>query len=113
MPLLVGRELDASRSAVARGDLTEALARARSAEAIQPWAATPRLQHALAYEQAGRLDPARAAIATAIARDSGDWRLQLVAARLATKDGDIAAARRALTRVRELNPRSQLLRATQ
>jgi O-antigen ligase len=111
IPFLVSRELDASREAVARGDVPEAIARARSAEAIQPWAASPRLQLALAYEEAGRLDRGRRAIAAAIERDSGDWRLQLIAARLATKDGDIAAARRALARTRELNPRSQLLRA--
>jgi hypothetical protein len=34
-----------------------------------------------------------------------------VAARLATKDGDIPSARRALARVRMLNPRSRLLRS--
>lgn len=112
IPLLVSQQLDASRRAASRGDLTEALDRARSAEAIQPWAASPRLQLALAHEETGRLDLARGDIAAAIERDSGDWRLQLVAARLATKAGDIPAARLALQRVRELNPRSRLLRTT-
>jgi O-antigen ligase len=112
IPLLVSQQLDASRAAASRGDLTEALDRARNAEAIQPWAASPRLQLALAHEETGRLDLARGDIAAAIERDSADWRLQLVAARLATKAGDIPAARLALKRVRELNPRSRLLRTT-
>jgi Tfp pilus assembly protein PilF len=110
IPLLVTRELDGSRQAVGRGDLREAASQARSARTIQPWAASPRLQLALVHELAGQLDLARADIAGAIARDEGDWRLQVVAARLATKAGDVAAARHALRRARELNPRSQLLR---
>jgi uncharacterized protein HemY len=49
-------------------------------------------------------------VAGAIARDDRDWRLELVASRLAVKAGDIGAARLALARARELNPRSPLLR---
>ena len=106
-----GFEVEGGRAVELKGDLSEALDRARSAQAIQPWAASPRLQLALAHEEAGRLDLARGDIAAAIERDSGDWRLELVSARLAVKAGDIPAARRALARVRELNPRSRLLRA--
>jgi tetratricopeptide (TPR) repeat protein len=109
LPFLAAQEVGSSQSAATRGDFAEALERARSAEAIQPWAASPRLQLALVREELGDLGSARADIAAAVERDGSDWRLQLVTARLATKAGDIDAARRALARARELNPRSPLL----
>jgi O-Antigen ligase len=108
---LTTREVDASQKAAARGDLAGAVERARSAESIEPWAASPRLQLALVHEEAGDLPRARGEIAAAIERDSEDWRLQVVASRLALKSGDVPAARRFLVRARELNPRSRLLRA--
>ena len=104
-------ELRRSREAVGRGALQEALDRAASARAIQPWAASPRAQVALVYELAGDLPAARRAIAEAIERDEQDWRLRVVAARLATKDGTIAEARSQLRNARELNPRSALIRS--
>jgi Tfp pilus assembly protein PilF len=44
----------------------------------------------------------------ALENDQSDWRLWLVAARIQTKAGDIAAARQSLAKARELNPKSQL-----
>ena len=102
-------ELRASRDAVAQGRDDVALERAASARALQPWAATPRLQIALVQEEAGDLGRARASTRDAIDHDPADWRLRVVAARLATKDGAIADARRALDAARELSPRSSLL----
>ena len=61
-------------------------------------------------EELGQLRAARRALAAAIERDGSDWRLRLVATRLAVKDGDVATARRELARARSLNPRSPLLR---
>lgn len=110
IPFLSSEEIAASRRAAARGDLATAVERARSAQALEPWAASPRLQLALAYEELARLEDARGHIAAAIERDAVDWRLRVVDARLAAKAGDIPAARRALDRARSLNPRSQLLR---
>jgi O-antigen ligase/polysaccharide polymerase Wzy-like membrane protein len=110
IPFLASQEVDASQRAATRGDLGEALKRARSAQAIQPWAASPRQQLALVEEEAGRLDLARRDIAGAIERDSSDWRLHVIASRLAVKSGDIPAARRELALARGLNPRSRLLR---
>jgi hypothetical protein len=110
MPLLAGEELDASRRDAGRGDLDEALDHARSARAIQPWAAGPYLQLALLYEERGDLPRARARIADALGKDESDWRLHLTAARLATKDGDVPAAARALREARRLSPRSRVLR---
>ena len=108
-PFLAGQQVEASQDAVDRGDLTEALDRAKSAEAIQPWAASTRLQLALVREELGQIEPAREEIDAAIERDDSDWRLQVVAARLAVKAGDIPDARAALARARALNPRSRLL----
>jgi hypothetical protein len=110
IPFLAGQEVDASQRAARGGDLGAAIDRARSAVAIQPWATSPRLQLALVQEEAGRIDLARREIGGAIARDDQDWRLQLIASRLAVKAGDVPAARRYLARARALNPRSRLLR---
>ena len=52
--------------------------------------------------------PRGASSGAAIARNSRDWRLWLVSARLSAKAGDVQAARRSLCRAAELNPRSPL-----
>jgi O-antigen ligase len=108
IPLLANMEVRRSQEAVDRGDLVEALDRAESARSIQPWAATPYLQVALVQELGGQIDEAHASIEHALENDQSDWRLWLVAARIQTKAGDIAAARQSLAKARELNPKSQL-----
>lgn len=110
IPLFAQREIGHSQAAVRRGDLSDALAAAKSAREIQPWAATPYLQLALVSEQAGALAPARAWIDMAIARDRTDWRLWLASTRIETRLGRVKAAERSLRRAVELNPRSPLLR---
>ena len=67
------------------GDLEAALDAANDAIDLQPWAAEPRTQLALVYEQAGDLDEAREAIAEAIERAPDDYRLHLLAARMAAE----------------------------
>jgi tetratricopeptide (TPR) repeat protein len=99
-----------SRTAAAAGDLDGALGSARSARDVQPWSPDPWLQLALVHEVRDELPQARSAITRATEEDGSDWRLWLVAARLETKAGDVAAARRSLVRARELNPRSPLFR---
>jgi hypothetical protein len=111
IPFLANQEVTASQRAATDRDLARAIDRAQSAVAIQPWAATPRLQLALVREEAGQINLARRDVGAAIARDDQDWRLQIVAARLAVKAGDIPAGRRYLARARSLNPRSRLLRS--
>jgi hypothetical protein len=110
IPFLATQEINTSQRKAARGDREEALDHAQQAEKIQPWAASPRLQLALVREELGQVGAARRDIAAAIERDRSDWRLRLVASRLAVKDGDVAAGRRELARARSLNPRSALLR---
>jgi hypothetical protein len=109
IPFLATHEVTASQGAASTGDLSAAAERAQAAVAIQPWATSPRLQLALVHEEQGRIDVARRDIGEASRRDDQDWRLQVVAARLAVKAGDIPAARRYLARARALNPRSHLL----
>ena len=108
IPLLANMEVRRSQEAVVSGNLGEALDRAQSARSIQPWAASPYLQLALVQELGGRNDEAERSIETALANDRSDWRLWLVAARLQTKAGDIAAARASLAKARQLNPKSEL-----
>jgi hypothetical protein len=110
IPLLSVVEVRASQEAAADGDLRGAEEHAAGARSIQPWAATPHLQLALVREQRGDLTGARRHASDAVTRDRLDWRLRVVQARLATKDGDIPAARRALREARRLNPRSPALR---
>jgi hypothetical protein len=109
-PFLAAEQLEASRRAAARDDVAAALEHAASARAIEPWAASPYTQLALIHEGTGDLAAARDRIGQAVERDERDWRLHVIAARLATKAGDIPAARAALRRARALNPRSPALR---
>jgi Flp pilus assembly protein TadD len=108
--LLAETRLDASQAAVRRGDTAAALASARSARDVEPWAASPYLQLALVEEEAGHLVRAENRILQAIHRDETDWRLWLTAARIQTKQGEIVRARRSLDRARRLNPRSPIFR---
>jgi hypothetical protein len=108
IPWLADLQLKASASAVERNEGSSGLRHALDAKKIQPWAASPYLQLALVEEQRGDLRAARRWIESAIDRDSIDWRLWLVAARLETKEGDLPAARRSLLRAQSLNPRSPL-----
>ena len=108
IPLFSTLEIRASQEAVSRRDAGQALKDARAAQKLQPWAASPYLQLALVTEQTGDLAAAHAWIREALERDDVDWRLWLVRARVETKRGDIAEARRSLDRAAALNPRSPL-----
>ena len=108
IPLLTQYELRRSRDAVRSGDPIEARTAALAARDIEPWAASPYLQLALIDERVGQLASARLWTDDAIERSPKDWRVWLVAARLDTKLGRVAAASRSLSRAVELNPRSPL-----
>jgi len=108
IPWLSDLQIKASAAAVERNDGTTALRRALDAKNLQPWAASPYLQLALVQEQRQDLGSAWKWIGEAVDRNPIDWRLWLVAARIETKRGDIAAARRSLLRAESLNPRSPL-----
>lgn len=101
--------LAASRHAAAGSRTSDAWAAARGAESLEPWSFEPALQLALLAEVDGRLAEARSWIDAATARAPDDWTLWLVAARIETKQEDLAAAVRSYQRARRLNPRSSLL----
>lgn len=103
-------KLDDSREAVRSGELDQAASDAAAARALSPWSGVPSLQLALVRERRGDLDGARRAAGEAADRDEEDWRVWLVVARLALRDGDVPEARRALRRARTLNPRSPIFR---
>lgn len=90
------------------GDLSSALAKARSAQNVQPGAAAPRLQQALVLEEAGELAAASSAARAATEREETNWRNWLVLARLEAERGRVAPAVRAYRRARSLNPHFSL-----
>ena len=95
-----------SESALARGDLSSALADSRSAERLQPYAASAHLQEALVLEAGGALAPAAAAARVATTDEPTDWTMWLTLARIDARRGATVAALAELRRARELNPRS-------
>jgi tetratricopeptide (TPR) repeat protein len=97
-----------SRAAAAAGNLKTALADSRTAERLQPYAATPHLQRALVLEAQGDLVGAAGAARIATDKEPTNWRTWLVRARLDARRGATNAALGELRRARALNPRSVL-----
>ncbi len=95
-----------SQSAFHSGNTKAALADAATAQRLEPYAATPRLQRALILEATGDLRDARTAIAQATAREPTNWRTWLVRARIEAESGRPVAAVRAFKRAHALNPTS-------
>jgi hypothetical protein len=107
--LLSDLRLTASRDAFDRGDLQAALDAADDAASIEPWAAEPHTQLALVRERSGQIAEARREISEAIDRAPRDFKLYLLATRLATEAGDKAAAAAYFARAHELNPKDPTL----
>ena len=103
--LLTNLSLSSSRDAFGAGDLERAADSADDAIDLQPWAAEPRQQLALVFEAQGDLPAARAEIEEAIDRSPEDWRLWLVAARMALEADEAALAREFAERAQSLAPR--------
>jgi O-antigen ligase len=100
-----------SRDAAAEGRLVAALQDSRTAQRLQPYAATPDLQRALVLEEAGALSSAASAARAATADEPTNWRTWFVLARIDARRGQAAEAVSALRVARRLNPRSALLGA--
>jgi O-Antigen ligase len=90
------------------GDLPGALEAARSAQNVQPDAATPRLQQALVLEEQGELAPAAKAARAATERESTNWRTWLVLSRIEAERGRAGAAVRTYVKAKSLNPHFSL-----
>jgi hypothetical protein len=97
-----------SQERAREGDLQAALADARSAQNVEPFAATPRLQTALLLEEQGDLSAAASAARGATDRESTNWRTWVVLSRIEAKRGRASAAIAAYRRARLLDPRSPL-----
>jgi hypothetical protein len=108
IPLASTSLLRQSEADARSGDLPAALSAARSAQNVQPGAASPRLQQALVLEIQGQLGEAAEAAQAATARESTNWRTWVVLSRIEAKRGNAAAAVRDYRRAKSLNPRSSL-----
>jgi len=109
-PLLVDRELDASRSSAASGDLTSAVNHAKTARSIEPFAASPYVQLGLLAESRGEYDVAVERLTQAISREDRNWQYYYLRSRVEEEAGDDAAAGADLERARRLNPLEECLR---
>ena len=98
-----------SRAAAADGRLGAALGDSATAQRVQPYAATPRLQRALVLEQAGALARAAVAARAATVQEPTNWRTWFTLARIDARRGEAAAAVQSLRHARRLNPRSPLM----
>jgi O-antigen ligase len=108
IPLSTSALIRQSQADARAGDLTAALESARTAQDVEPDAATPRLQQALLLEAQGQLLAAKAKALAATHREATNWRTWLVLARVEAERGRAASAVRAYRRTRSLNPRSSL-----
>jgi hypothetical protein len=108
IPLASTSLIASSESEVRSGDLEAALADARSAENVEPGAATPRLQQALVLELQGSLPAAAEAARAATERESTNWRTWLVLSRVEAERGHVDAAVAAYREAKSLNPLSPL-----
>jgi O-antigen ligase len=109
-PLLVDRELDASKSAAAGGDLTSAVDHAETARSIEPFAASPYVQLGLLAEAGGDYATAAERLTQAIAREDRNWQLYYLRSRVEEEVGERAAAKADIEQARDLNPLEQCLR---
>lgn len=103
-PLLVEREINSSRDAAAKGEIAAAIDHARSARAIEPWAASPYVQLGLLAELGGDYRAATARFGEAIDREDRNWQLYFLRSRVEREAGDAPAARADMAKVKELNP---------
>jgi hypothetical protein len=108
IPLASTSLVRSSEAAARSGDLAAALDDARSAQNVQPGAASPRLQEALVLELRGELAAAAAAALAATEREETNWRNWLVLSRIEAERGRAVPSLRAYREARSLNPLSEL-----
>jgi tetratricopeptide (TPR) repeat protein len=109
-PLATTQSVRSSQSAAARDDFHAALSDALTAQHLEPGAASPRLQRALLLEQLGDTARAASAISQAEIREPTNWRIWLVASRIATESDRPREALADYRRARALNPTSPIFR---
>jgi O-antigen ligase len=109
-PLLVERELTASRDAAGSGNFGSAVDHADTARSIEPFAASPYVQLGLLAELQRDYPIAKERLSQAISRQELDWELYYLRSRIEHEAGERAAALLDLKRARELNPLEKCLR---
>jgi len=110
IPLASASLVRQSQEEASEGNVAAALSDARSAQNVEPFAATPHLQEALVLEEAGVLGPAAAASRAATERESTNWRTWVVLSRIEARRARALPALLAYRKARSLNPRSELFR---
>ncbi|HET6831247.1 MAG TPA: O-antigen ligase family protein, partial [Solirubrobacterales bacterium] len=100
--------VDESQAEARSASLGNALADARTASDVQPYAASPYLQEALVLELGGDYDAAAQAATRATEEEPTNWRNWFVLSRIEAERGDAKAAVAAFREARSLNPKSLL-----
>jgi hypothetical protein len=108
IPYSAANSISASRDLARASDLAGALAEVDTADNLQPYAASPKLQRALLLESSGDLTGAAAAAAAAAEDEATNWRTWFVLSRIEAYRGRARASVDAYLQARELNPRSLL-----
>jgi hypothetical protein len=108
IPLASTSLIRSSEADVRSGDLSGALQEARTAQNVQPGAASPRLQLALVLEAQGEFPAAAEAARAATEKEPTNWRTWLVLSRIEAESGQAAAAVRAYREAKSLNPLSPI-----
>ena len=108
-PLLVDRELDASKSAAASGDLEKAVSHANTARSIEPWAATPYVQLGLLAQAQRDYGTAVERLGQAIDREDQNWILYYLRSKAEHEAGNMGAAEADLSEAQQLNPLEKCL----
>jgi O-antigen ligase len=110
-PLLVDREISASRNAAAEGDIGMAIDHAKRARSIEPWAASPYVQLGLLAQLNGEYETAAIEFSHAINREDHNWQWYYLRSKVEHEGGDDVAAAEDLRKARELNPVAECLRS--
>jgi hypothetical protein len=108
IPLASTSLIRSSEAEARKGDFRAALEDARTAQNVQPGAASPRLQQALVLEQLGDFAAAAPAAQAATEREPTNWRTWLVRSRIEAENGEAAQAVRDYREARSLNPLSSI-----
>jgi len=106
IPMAATEAVRDSKALVRSGNLSAALAKARDAASLQPYAASPWLQEALVLELESRYPQAVVAAAHATREGPTDFDNWLVLSRLQARDGHAGAALQDYLRARSLSPHS-------
>ncbi len=109
-PLLVDREINASQTAAADGNVASAVDHANTARSIEPWAASPYVQLGLLAELEHEYPTAAGRLSQAINREDRNWLLYYLRSKIEHEAGDTVSARADLRRAQQLNPLESCLR---